>query len=1255
MKNNKLHSVILCISLAISIAFVSLGAAVISPGPISYAAVDLIAIESETSSLENEKEQEQIDLDEYAKVEWEEIEVDDEQKLAEVIRLSRLDTWSHNKYIKLTDDIHLTDKEFEYFTTFGGIFDGNGHKIDGLKIKSSMSYLGFFSKLQPCGVVKNLTVEGSITPDKKQIVVGGIVGDNYGTIDGCRFMGVVKGNDYTGGIVGYNEVTGIIMNCITDGTVIGQHYTGGIAGTNCGGIYNSTNNAQVNTSNVDRSMSIEDINIETYLNGIMDIGGDTSEGKTLDTTNNTVDTGGIVGHTSGIVQYCINQGNVGYERVGYNIGGIAGRQSGYIHECKNNAYIQGRKDVGGIVGQAEPYVELDFTEDVINKLTENINELHDLVNKTLSDSGDTSNQISDRIAVVQKFVDNALDDTSYLTGETINFINGLTDAGNEVINRADYAMDEAGKDGGAIEKTKDAMDGVSKASDNLKDAVNKADVYSKMSESDRTRYDNDTAVLKAARDEHQKYYDSVNSNNFYYYVYHDSKTTDESKDYKDKENDLEFYKVDSDGNEIPYDVNELVANYSVEKLELRIYHAGKKSFPSSEEQQSDYDAKLIKDATEDASKASNDYADNQFKSVNGRKKPDGSSYLGDQVAYSVYIADYSNDLVAVVEPYAKQAAEESQPDLENATQNLSKAADDLSNAALQSSDIVRNLANRDDITLPRLTDGYKTHTSSFVANLQGMSENLSLLNGEMNSSSDVIIDDMADVNDSFNKIMILFTDALDGALDGEYADKYEDESFEVATECTDGTVAGCINTGIVEGDLDVAGIAGSMGIEYDFDLEGDVTSNKDAKINSTFKTKCVLRTNKNEGRITAHKSYVGGVVGTQEMGTILNGENYGRIVSSTGDYVGGIAGNSIASIVGCYSRGIMSGDEYVGGIAGYGHEIYDSYSIVAITKADSFFGAIAGEVDDDSKLKNNYFVSDYLAGIDRISYSNIAEPISFDTIKVDEQIPDELKKLQITFLVNDEVIGTRSIEFGKGLDESQYPESITKQDYYIDWDESIVHDVTTDMEIVGEPMLYRTTIASPELRDNKQSVLLVDGKFKVGQSLDVTEYIDPEENELIKGSIERWEVSVPKDGLDSHQFRFQLPEGITKASIYIKTDGDYYQVDTNTMGMYQLFNANGSKVSIIIVDDKWPVWYIAIGCAICIIAAVTIIVIVRGNKNNKHKKKKHSQKERKEIKEKKKKRKKQARNKRRQAIENGIEKAQQLLEEAKDDSPRGEK
>ena len=72
------------------------------------------------------------------------------------------------------------------------------------------------------------------------------------------------------------------------------------------------------------------------------------------------DTGGIVGYSSGVVQSCVNRGTVGYPHVGYNTGGIAGRQDSYLSGCTNSGTVYGRKDVGGIVGQAEPYVLVDL-------------------------------------------------------------------------------------------------------------------------------------------------------------------------------------------------------------------------------------------------------------------------------------------------------------------------------------------------------------------------------------------------------------------------------------------------------------------------------------------------------------------------------------------------------------------------------------------------------------------------------------------------------------------------------------------------------------------------------------------------------------------------------------------------------------------------------------------------------------------------------------------------------------------------------
>ena len=84
------------------------------------------------------------------------------------------------------------------------------------------------------------------------------------------------------------------------------------------------------------------------------------------------DIGGVVGFSDGVVQGCDNYGEVGYPHVGYNIGGVAGRQSGYLLGCDNNAAVHGRKDIGGIVGQAEPYLWLNTSADRLDEVRDNL-------------------------------------------------------------------------------------------------------------------------------------------------------------------------------------------------------------------------------------------------------------------------------------------------------------------------------------------------------------------------------------------------------------------------------------------------------------------------------------------------------------------------------------------------------------------------------------------------------------------------------------------------------------------------------------------------------------------------------------------------------------------------------------------------------------------------------------------------------------------------------------------------------------------
>ena len=68
-------------------------------------------------------------------------------------------------------------------TAFKGTFYGNGHTIR-ISISGAMeNYQGLFARIGENGKVQNLHVEGNIQCGSR--LVGGIAGENYGTIENC--------------------------------------------------------------------------------------------------------------------------------------------------------------------------------------------------------------------------------------------------------------------------------------------------------------------------------------------------------------------------------------------------------------------------------------------------------------------------------------------------------------------------------------------------------------------------------------------------------------------------------------------------------------------------------------------------------------------------------------------------------------------------------------------------------------------------------------------------------------------------------------------------------------------------------------------------------------------------------------------------------------------------------------------------------------------------------------------------------------
>lgn len=323
------------------------------------------------------------------------------QDLLELAHSCTLDTWSQGKTVRLAADISLDSVDFTPIPSFGGQFDGGGHTISGLTLWESVSPTGLFGTIQDGAVVRDLHVRGSVAPGGARDAAGGIAGENRGTIQNCTFSGTVSGANSIGGIAGVNAVTGTIRSCTAQGSITGKSMTGGIAGQNLGTISGCRNDALVNITKRDPGLDPAELSL----------GADTDLGtlRALDTVNVTTDTGGIAGCSTGMILSCTNTAVIGYQHIGYNVGGIAGRSSGHIANCENRGAVFGRKDIGGIVGQAEPDIVLNLSADQVENLRTQLDQLQTLVDRALVNAQDSGEDISGRLGEIGGTVDGAVD------------------------------------------------------------------------------------------------------------------------------------------------------------------------------------------------------------------------------------------------------------------------------------------------------------------------------------------------------------------------------------------------------------------------------------------------------------------------------------------------------------------------------------------------------------------------------------------------------------------------------------------------------------------------------------------------------------------------------------------------------------------------------------------------------------------------------------------------------------------------------
>lgn len=283
------------------------------------------------------------------------------------------ETWSQGKVFVLKQDIYMSGVDFQGIPTFGGTFLGQGHKIYGIELKQNSDALGFFRYIQKDAVVNGLILQIDVQPEGSNTMIGGIAGVNKGTIRNCIVNGVVSGKSIIGGLVGLNKISGTIENCTMNGLVHGAAKVGGFVGKNQGVIRECINHAEVNTAvehnTIGMDLSNLDMDVELSLDMDMDSFGFS------ESMDSACDIGGIAGTNSGVIRSCVNKGNVGYEKMGYNLGGIVGSSNGYLVDSVNYAEINGSNGVGGIAGQMKPSLVVTFDEYEMDSSLGNMDDL----------------------------------------------------------------------------------------------------------------------------------------------------------------------------------------------------------------------------------------------------------------------------------------------------------------------------------------------------------------------------------------------------------------------------------------------------------------------------------------------------------------------------------------------------------------------------------------------------------------------------------------------------------------------------------------------------------------------------------------------------------------------------------------------------------------------------------------------------------------------------------------------------------------
>lgn len=1106
----------------------------------------------------------------------------------ELVQLSgncSLDSWSQGKTIRLEKDIDLTGVDYQPIPTFGGIFEGQGHTISGLSVTGSGNTRGLFRYIQPSGKVLDLTVEGRIEPTDRKNSIGGIVGENKGTLANCTFIGEITGKNNVGGLVGVNQAEGQIINCKFRGGVKGEHYVGGIAGQNLGSIIQCENLGNINTVEIDVTVDQEDMNHDQF--------------NAAENTPVCTDIGGITGFSSGILQNCHNSGEVGYEHVGYNIGGIAGRQTGYLDGCSNQGMIRGRKDVGGIAGQMEPELLLKYNEGNMGKLLDELDVLQGLMDQTTNHLSQTSQNTSNQMQSISDKAQEAQNLLTDLADSGTDWLNDNLESIDDVSSRISWTLEHLLS---VVNTGGDVMYQMKELFKEFKELIDEIDLAAEFGTEA-------AADLRAALEEFQEASERGKES-----LSHLKKAMEHLKNVLGRSAETaEAWE------EIAAAVSEMRQSFD-DMSEALSRISGILSETESENQEQWQvmagEAENIQNAHAEISEGLSQVEQAVLGVAEVFRQADGSSTyvnLGELEAAYQELKAANDSLVQAVHSLgeALKGGIEALKDLEaaggqlgNVGEKLKDICDQMSHISFLMSDmgddlsgVVEGLVDQPTIRIYPINETMQDQQDALGDVLSSLLDDGEALHHVISDGSDLLIDDMKAINDQFGVITQTLRDIINDPEDESEKDYFEDVSDQETGDQDTGYISNSENNGQIEGDINVAGIVGSMAVEYDFDPEDDLKKSGDRSPDFRYQAKAIVSGCINHGEVTGKKDYMGGITGRMDLGRVSSCENYGTVTGTSGNYVGGIAGASWGSIHDSWAKCWLSGTDYIGGIAGYGSTIRNCHTLVEVEDGSAYIGAVAGWINEEGTLEQNTFTSKTLAALDGVSYAGMAEPVAFETLCSTEGVPSGFSDLKLTFTADGETVAVIPFEYAGSLE--TLPEIPEKAGYSATWPAIDYQCLTASQTLEAEYTPYASALSD----DSKLPEILVDGSFgsqaEISHKMGEASWTD-EDGVSHDGIACTVMIEDPAASGEPYTIHYRLPDKKKSYTLWIKTGEEQWTKREHTVdGQYLMFEEPSSEVTFCVLETgSWIKWLAAAFSGVVVVAGFGIFLY--------HRKKRHT-------------------------------------------------